>query len=565
MGLPEGISHGATAIFPWSIAVFCLFWFHFHRGDSVFEFEGCLSWEKLFWYQWRSTSRRWFAIFSMPLFALIVNAGVHADRQSLELCVAASIAWTLPHSILAAIVMAERALTRSCVDIDGPQEGMKRALVEVEAGIVRIGVALGLAIYIPSFRLLLTLLRTDQDTSMIGMIVPGLLPVPIALLFLGEAGPLQIKRALFGHLRPHCHLFRIFLLCERLVLMSIVMLINQDMQMLSTGVVCFVSALFVSWLRPYAKFQHTVLDLAIHWALVAFWATALLDEFLAGRIVHHLENLLWLILAAVLVSLMFSLSPYSICTEWRRSRYQASMAQLARDRSREEIESFTLKDVEHMDAIELAWGWSESQRSALLRNHRIGELLQRRHKIAEALVAAEEVIRPGSVLVQVINQHPDLGVLHTLVECRAGLDSYDIRGNTPLLTAVKQGNLEVSQLLVQSGADVSFRDGQDREVPLHAAARHGHLELCRLLLQQQANPNVCDFRNCRFRTPLGYACASGHTEVSELLVEHGACRTPWQCAKKRACSACKRMATLCCVARSQSPECRREDTDMLIF
>ena len=52
---------------------------------------------------------------------------------------------------------------------------------------------------------------------------------------------------------------------------------------------------------------------------------------------------------------------------------------------------------------------------------------------------------------------------------------------TVLITAAKNGHLEVVRLLLDGGADLG-RDGGDRNTPLTWAASNGHLEMLRLLL-----------------------------------------------------------------------------------
>jgi len=71
-----------------------------------------------------------------------------------------------------------------------------------------------------------------------------------------------------------------------------------------------------------------------------------------------------------------------------------------------------------------------------------------------------------------------------------------IRNRTPLMVAAQRGNLPLTQLLIQSGADVSPRitrkrttsqSGLQGETPLHVAIRYGHHPVVSLLLESGAN------------------------------------------------------------------------------
>ncbi|KZL87412.1 ankyrin unc44 [Colletotrichum incanum] len=92
-------------------------------------------------------------------------------------------------------------------------------------------------------------------------------------------------------------------------------------------------------------------------------------------------------------------------------------------------------------------------------------------------------------------------------------------GRTPLLIAVDETNVEMMEVLLESGADVNMPDLDVFDTPLHEAARASCLDGASLLLNHGANPNL---RNSRSFTPLTLAVEQGHLEMAELLVEHGA-------------------------------------------
>lgn len=80
--------------------------------------------------------------------------------------------------------------------------------------------------------------------------------------------------------------------------------------------------------------------------------------------------------------------------------------------------------------------------------------------------------------------------------------------------AALSGNPEIAELLVAHGGGEGIDDA------LHAAVRFGHLDMVRWLLEHGAqNVNVLNYEN---KTPLSVALANNHSEVADLLRQHGA-------------------------------------------
>ncbi len=72
--------------------------------------------------------------------------------------------------------------------------------------------------------------------------------------------------------------------------------------------------------------------------------------------------------------------------------------------------------------------------------------------------------------------------LNELVSAQGGL--------TPLLYAVRQGFVESTTALIESGADVNQVCAGDQTSPLMMAVINGHFDLAQLLLEKGANPNL---------------------------------------------------------------------------
>lgn len=90
--------------------------------------------------------------------------------------------------------------------------------------------------------------------------------------------------------------------------------------------------------------------------------------------------------------------------------------------------------------------------------------------------------------------------------------SYD--GFSPLWRAAVDGNFEVSQLLVNSGAVVN-----KNYAPLRIAARNGDIEIVKLLVENGAK---LDYKTIDGSTALARAISRGHSEIVGYLIEKGA-------------------------------------------
>lgn len=86
-----------------------------------------------------------------------------------------------------------------------------------------------------------------------------------------------------------------------------------------------------------------------------------------------------------------------------------------------------------------------------------------------------------------------------------------------LYHAVITGQGEVARLLVECGSDVQAGEGGN--TALHGAARAGQTAMVEWLLAQGANPNALDYEG---KTPLTVALEADHSDVADLLREHGA-------------------------------------------
>lgn len=92
------------------------------------------------------------------------------------------------------------------------------------------------------------------------------------------------------------------------------------------------------------------------------------------------------------------------------------------------------------------------------------------------------------------------------------------RGYTPLALAASQGNAALTRLLVRAGANPD-RANTDGDTPLHAAIRKGHADVVTVLASVRPDWRFYDRDG---RTPLGLAVALGRADMVRTLLDAGA-------------------------------------------
>uniref|UniRef100_A0A3P8ULH6 Kinase D interacting substrate 220 n=1 Tax=Cynoglossus semilaevis TaxID=244447 RepID=A0A3P8ULH6_CYNSE len=98
------------------------------------------------------------------------------------------------------------------------------------------------------------------------------------------------------------------------------------------------------------------------------------------------------------------------------------------------------------------------------------------------------------------------------------VDSRSDNGQTPLMVAAEQGNLEIVQELIRRGANVNL-DDVDCWTALISAAKEGHIQVVRELLENNAN---LEHRDMGGWTAIMWAAYKGCTDVAQLLLDKGA-------------------------------------------
>ncbi|XP_046547545.1 serine/threonine-protein phosphatase 6 regulatory ankyrin repeat subunit A-like, partial [Haliotis rubra] len=117
-----------------------------------------------------------------------------------------------------------------------------------------------------------------------------------------------------------------------------------------------------------------------------------------------------------------------------------------------------------------------------------------------------------------IEGHVDM-VKYVLSQKVADINSHGQYGGTPVMVAAKRGHIDVFDLLVREGANVSLVD-DNRDNILHVACIGGHVDMVKYVLSQ----NVADINSQGQYggTPVMVVAEMGHREVFDVLVKEGA-------------------------------------------
>ena len=112
----------------------------------------------------------------------------------------------------------------------------------------------------------------------------------------------------------------------------------------------------------------------------------------------------------------------------------------------------------------------------------------------------------------------DLARIERFVEQGGDVDTKDEQGWSLLYWAASMGQDQVGEYLLNKGAQAEMKIYDNIPI-LHMAARSGASHLIKLLISKGADVNAQDTQG---RTPLHQAVMTGQKEVAEVLLAHGA-------------------------------------------
>lgn len=120
--------------------------------------------------------------------------------------------------------------------------------------------------------------------------------------------------------------------------------------------------------------------------------------------------------------------------------------------------------------------------------------------------------------------HPDSGgqpeIAAWLIEQGANLDAQDVYGNTALIFASQNRQVDSAKLLIEHGASLDVKDAIFGFPALMHACQLDQPEIAKSLIEHGANVNTTGVE--LGWTPLMFACEMASLDTAKLLIEHGA-------------------------------------------
>lgn len=114
-----------------------------------------------------------------------------------------------------------------------------------------------------------------------------------------------------------------------------------------------------------------------------------------------------------------------------------------------------------------------------------------------------------------------LSMMEHLLNAGADIDNYDSTRNAPLSVAAAEGHLEATRLLIQKGASLG-QDTPPEKIPLVSpvveAIKWGNIEILKLLLEAGADLKTSIYNDSAVIVAVG----KRNLEAAELLLKHGA-------------------------------------------
>jgi ankyrin repeat protein len=108
-------------------------------------------------------------------------------------------------------------------------------------------------------------------------------------------------------------------------------------------------------------------------------------------------------------------------------------------------------------------------------------------------------------------------VLEMLIARKADVNATDTNGLTPLHYAALADRAKSVKVLLGHGAHADVKDKVEGNTPLIIAAGEGYKDVVEVLLANGADVNDAD----KMGTPLAWALHTGHTDVADLIRQHG--------------------------------------------
>ena len=115
-------------------------------------------------------------------------------------------------------------------------------------------------------------------------------------------------------------------------------------------------------------------------------------------------------------------------------------------------------------------------------------------------------------------QRGHIHCIRKFLQTTSDVNGLNMKGDTPLTVAAKNGDVDILAEVIKSGADVNLNDSEGCSATLWSSLK-GFPECVNVLGQAGADVNM---KNNLGETPLGWAAQNGHSACIEALIKQGA-------------------------------------------
>lgn len=130
---------------------------------------------------------------------------------------------------------------------------------------------------------------------------------------------------------------------------------------------------------------------------------------------------------------------------------------------------------------------------------------------------AQDLKAEGQTALHYAAEKGHKGIVNLLLDAGADINSKTIKNISPLFIAVCNNHIELVELLINRGADLTTTSGSH---PLHTASTEGYGEIVEILLKANCNSNIKTTKGSI--TPLYIAAEKGHEHIVKILLKYGA-------------------------------------------
>ncbi|XP_055848926.1 putative ankyrin repeat protein RF_0381 [Episyrphus balteatus] len=164
----------------------------------------------------------------------------------------------------------------------------------------------------------------------------------------------------------------------------------------------------------------------------------------------------------------------------------------------------------------VAHGYILLLKSIKLKNNEITELLLNE---GSRVNRKRNKRMPSNTPLHLAIENGDLKLTEMLLDNGADINANNVNGLSPLVLAISKKKEEIIDLIIRKRSDCINDRCKEGICPLHAAAEHGLSHVIQKLLQNGANVDVKTAAEC---TALQYVCRKGNLEIIELLLNNNA-------------------------------------------